>query len=105
MTKRRVVAIAAGAFAVGILSGTAGTIVGHDATTPRGDLATLMADHMAGYDMGTMMSGSMASMMSGSMMGAGSSFGPGMMNGPAASFMPGGQHELHHPASSPDGSK
>lgn len=97
MTMRRVGAIAAGAFAVGILSGTAGTIVGHDAATPRGDLAALMADHMAGYDM--------SAMLSGSMMGAGSPFGPGMMRGPAASFMPGSQHELHHPATTPDGSK
>jgi hypothetical protein len=101
MTKRRICAIAAGAFAIGILSGTAGTIVGHDATTPGEDFAAEMADHMAGYDMGSMMAGSAGSMMSGSMTGPGSSFGPGMMTGPAASSMP-GQHELHHAAASPD---
>ena len=102
MTRRRIGAVAAGAFAIGILSGTAGTIVGHDATTSNGDLAAAMADHMAGFDMAAMMSGSM---MSGSMMGPGSSFDPRMMNGPAASSMPGSQHERHHPAAGSDGAK
>jgi len=97
MTKRRMGAVAAGAFAIGILSGTAGTIVGHDASTPGGDFAAAMADHMIGYDMG--------SMMSGSMMGSGSSFDPGMMGGTGASSMPGSQHERHHTAAGSDGAK
>jgi len=29
----------------------------------------------------------------------------GMITGPAASSMPSGQHDLHHPTASPDGSK
>jgi len=100
-------AVAAGAFAIGILSGTAGTIVGHDASTPGGDFAAAMADHMTGYDMGSMISGSMmsGSMMSGSMMGSGSSFDPGMMGGTGASSMPGSQHERHHTAAGSDGAK
>jgi hypothetical protein len=97
MTRRLVGGFVAGAFALGLASGAAGTIVAHDTTAPRDDFATLMADHMAGYDMGSMMFGSM---MSGSMAGPGSSFGPDMM-----SSMPGGGHDLHHSASSPDGSK
>jgi hypothetical protein len=92
MTPRLVGGIAAATFAVGILTGAAGAIVIRDATTP--DLAAVMADHMSGQDM--------ASMMSGLMMGAD---GAGMMGGPAASAMPGSQHDLHHPASSPDGAK
>jgi hypothetical protein len=102
MTRRLVGVFVAGAFALGLASGAAGTIVAHDTTAPRDDFAALMADHMAGYDMGSMMSGSMmsGSMTFGSMMGPGSSFGPDMM-----SSMPGGGHDLHHPASSPDGSK
>ncbi|MGZ8515292.1 MAG: hypothetical protein ACXWXA_09650 [Candidatus Limnocylindrales bacterium] len=107
MTRRLVGAFVAAAFALGFLSGAAGTIVAHDNTRNR-DLVATMAEHMAGYDMDTMMSGSMSSMMSGSMMGSGSSFnpgsmmGPGMMSGPGASSMPGSQHELHHPAASQD---
>jgi hypothetical protein len=117
MTRRLVGAFVAAAFALGFLSGAAGTIVAHDTTTPSSELAAVMADHMADYDMGSMTSGSMTSgsmtsgsmmsgsMMSGSMMSPGSSFGPGMMTGPAASSMPGSQHDLHHPTTSPDDSK
>jgi hypothetical protein len=97
MTPRLVGGIAAATLVLGILIGAAGTIVARDAITPQSDFAAIMADHMG--DQG------MASMMSGSMMGPGSSFGPGMMSGPAASAMPGNQHDLHHPAASPDGSK
>jgi hypothetical protein len=89
------------AFAAGLVGGAAGTIVAHDSTTPNGDMAALMADHMTG-DMGAMMSGSM---MSGPIMGPDASFGPGMMTDPDASSMPGSQHDLHHPAASQDGSK
>lgn len=97
MTPRLVGGIAAATLALGILTGAAGTIVAHDATTSRSDFAAVMADHMNDQGMG--------SMMSGSMMGPGSSFGPGMMGGPAASSMPGNQHDLHHPAASQDSAK
>lgn len=114
MTRRIVGTFVAAAFALGFLSGAAGTIVAHD-NTPSGEVIATMAEHMAGVDIDTMMSGSMGSMMSGSMMDPGSSFdpgsmmdpgssfGPGMMTGPDASSMPGSQHDLHHPAASPDG--
>jgi hypothetical protein len=82
MTRRLVGGLGAAAFAVGILTGAAGTIVIRDVTTP--DLASAMADHMAGTT-------------AGSMMGA----APGMMNGPAASSMPGVLHDLHHGTTSP----
>ena len=97
MTPRLVGGIAAATFAIGILTGAAGTIVARDASTPQTDVAAVMADHMDDQGMG--------SMMSGSMMGPGSSFGPGMMSGPAASSMPGNQHDLHHPAATQDGAK
>lgn len=93
MTPRLVGGIAAATFAIGILTGAAGTIVARDASTPQTNLAAVMADHMGGA--------STASMMSGSIMGA----GPGMMSGPAASFMPGSLHDQHHPAASPDGAE
>lgn len=102
MTPRLVGGIAVGMLAVGILTGAAGAIVVRDATSPDADIAAVMASHMGGAGMGSMMSGSM---MSGSMMGPGSSFGPEMMGGPAASTMPGSLHDQHHPAASPDGAK
>jgi hypothetical protein len=80
MTRRLVGAFIAAAFALGFLGGAAGTIVAHD-NTPTLDRFATMAEHMAGYDM--------RSMMSGSMMGAGSSFDPGSMMGPGSSFGPG----------------
>jgi hypothetical protein len=91
MTRRLVGGVAAATFAIGILTGAAGTVVIRDITTP--NLAAVMADHMGGAFT--------ASMMSGSMMGAGS----GMMSGPAASFMPGSLHDQHHLDASPDGVK
>lgn len=101
MTRRLVGAIAAGAFTIGILSGSAGTIVGHDATTPRSELAAVMADHMVDH----MGAGDMGSMMSGSMMGPNSSM-PGDM-GPDASSMPmgPGDHQAHHGSPSPEPTK
>ena len=111
MTRRVVGAFVAGAFALGFLGGAAGTIVAHD-TTPTGDHLAVMAARMAGYDMDSMTSGSIGSMMGaggplgpGMMSGPGSSFGPGMMSGRAASGMPGSQHDLHHPTASPDSSR
>jgi hypothetical protein len=101
MNRRLVGAVVAAAFALGFLGGAAGTIVAHDNTPNRDDFA-MMTEHMAGFDMDAMMSGSMGSMMSGSMMGPGPSAGPGMMSDPPASSMPGSQHDLHHPAASPD---
>jgi len=82
MTRRLVGGLAAATFAVGILTGAAGTIVIRDATTPDANLAAVIADHMSGAITASMMSGGM---MSGSMMSHGTSFGPGMMSGPAAS--------------------
>jgi hypothetical protein len=94
MKRRLVGGIVAAAFAIGILTGAAGSIVVRDATANT-NFATVMADHMDDVGPG--------SMMSGSMMSPGSSFGPGMMSGPAASSMPGSLHDLHHPAASPEG--
>ena len=91
MTPRLVGGLAAATFAIGILTGAAGTIVISDATTP--NLPAVMADHMSGA--------TAASMMSGSMMGA----WPGMMTGPAASSMPGSLHDLHHPTATPGGAE
>jgi hypothetical protein len=86
MTRRLVGGLVAAAFAVGILTGAAGTIVIRDVTTP--DLASAMADHMAGTT-------------AASMMGA----GPGMMSGPAASSMPRSLHDLQHPPPTPGGAE
>ncbi|HLO36812.1 MAG TPA: hypothetical protein VK194_12045 [Candidatus Deferrimicrobium sp.] len=96
MTRRLIGGIVAAVFALGILTGAAGAIVLRDASTPQSDLVALMADHMDGFGM--------SSMMSGWMMGPGSSVGPGMMSGPAASWMP-SLHQQHHPAASQDGSR
>jgi hypothetical protein len=104
MTRRLVGAVVAAAFGFGFLSGAAGTIVAHD-NTPNREVIATMAEHMAGFDMDTMMSGSMGSMMSGSMMDPGPSFAPGMMTGPDTPAGPGDPHDLHHPAASPDGAK
>jgi hypothetical protein len=103
MTPRLVGGIAVAMLAVGVLTGAAGTIVVRESTTTPADLAAIMTDHMDDSGMGSMMSGAMmGSMMgSGSAMGPGSSFGHGMMPGPAASSMPGGLHDQHHPAASP----
>lgn len=97
MTRGLIGGIAAGAFAIGLLTGVAGAIVVRDATTPDADFAAVMADHMDDVGMG--------SMMAGSMMGTGSPFGPGMMSGPGASFMPGSLHDQHHPAAGQGGVK
>jgi hypothetical protein len=78
MTLRLVGGIAAATFAIGMLSGAAGTIVARDATTPRTDLAAVITDHMGDQGMRSMMSGGM---MSGSL------------------------HDQHHPATSQDGAK
>lgn len=102
MTPRLAGGIAAAAFAIGILTGAAGTIVARDATSPDANPAAVMANHMGNQGMGSMVSGGM---MSGSMMGPGSSFGPGRMSGPDASSMPGSLHDQHHPAASQDGAK
>jgi hypothetical protein len=93
MTPRLVGGIAVAMLAVGVLTGAAGAIVFREATTPAADLTAIMTDHMNDSGMAAMMG-------SGPMMGPGSSFGPGM-TGPAASSMPGGLHDQHHPAVSP----
>ncbi len=97
MNRTRVGGIAAGMFAVGLLTGLAGTAVARDETSGT-DCPAVMADHMAGQDMTDM-----TSMMGGSMMGGamtGGAIGPGMM-GPDAWGMPWGLHELHHPSTTP----
>lgn len=81
MTRKLTGAVAAGVFALGILTGSAGMIVVRDATAPSFDFTTVMADHMT--NMGSMMNGST---MGGSMMGS-----------PSASMMPGSLHDQHHP--------
>lgn len=88
MNKTRVGGLAAGMFAVGLLTGSAGTAVARDAASTS-DCAADMAEHMAGQDMTDMLS-----MMGGSMMG-----------GAAHSFMPGAQHECVHPQVSPKGAE
>ncbi len=97
ITTRIAAVFAAGALAVGILAGSAGTIVLRDATAPQ---SVDVAAHMS--QMGSMMNGS-GGMMNGSggmMNGSG-----GMMNGssgtgPAASAMPASMQQ-HHVTSSP----
>ena len=100
MTRRLVGGLAAATFAVGILTGAAGTIVIRDAATPHTDFAAVMPDHLGGAITASMMTGGM---MSSSMMGQG--YGPGMMAGPAASSMPDSLHDQHHQAVSPGGVK
>jgi hypothetical protein len=113
MTPRIVGGIAAATFAIGILTGAAGTIVARDASTPQTNFAAVMADHMGDQGTGSMMgtgAGSMmgtgaGSMMSGSMMVPS---GTGMMNPGSsitsdASSLPDGGHDSHHPAASPEG--
>ena len=95
MTPRHIGGIAVAGFALGILTGVAGAIVVRDATSPDTSFAGVMADHMGGAGMG--------SMMSGSMMGPGSFFGPGMMGGSGGVLDAGKLHDLHHPAASPGG--
>lgn len=97
MTRRFVGGLVAATFAIGILTGAAGAIVIGAATTPNDDLAAVMAAHMD--------SASSTSMMAGGMMAGPMGAGPGMMAGPAASAMPGGLHDQHHPVVSPDGAK
>lgn len=89
ITTRIASAIAAGALALGLFTGAAATFIVRDATAPQADFHSIMSEHMFSQGMG--------SMMSGSMMGPDSSFGPGMMDVPGASTMPGNQHEQHHP--------
>ena len=78
MTPRFTGGLVAIAFAVGILTGSAATIVVRDATGP--DHAAVMDDHMADMD-------GMSSMMTGGT--------------PPASLMPGSSHDEHHPQATP----
>jgi hypothetical protein len=86
LTIRLAGAIGAAAFALGILTGVAGTIVARD-PAPGATFATVMAEHMSGRGTAGMMS-----MMGGWM-------------GPGVSGMPWGLHEQHHPAATPEASK
>lgn len=85
MSRTRVAGIAAAMLAVGLVAGMAGTVIAHDGRGSA-DCTALMAAHMDGQDMASMMAGVMGGA---AMMGPGSSFGPGSL------------HELHHPAASP----
>lgn len=92
ITTRLSAAVAAGAIVIGILVGSAGTIVLRDTTTPTtADWSTHMSQM-----------GSMMSMMAGQggMMNGQATSGPGMM-GPTASAMPAGTDD-HHPTTSPE---
>ena len=60
MTPRIVGGIAAATFAIGILTGAAGTIVARDASTPQANFAAVMAEHMGGQGTASMMSTGMA---------------------------------------------
>ena len=94
MTVRVAGAIATGAFAVGLLAGSAAAVVAREPTTIWTDMQSVMVEHMNDHGMGSMMS--MTSMMSGSMMG------------PTASSMPmdPDDHACHHMApASPEVSK
>ncbi len=100
ITTRIAAGLAACALAVGILAGSAETIVLHDATAAQTvDWTTHMSE--AGSMMSTMAGGGGMMNGSGGMMNGQN----GMITGPAASSMPSGQHDLHHPTASPDGSK
>ena len=92
MTTRLVAGLAAAAFAIGMLTGSAGTIVIRDATATGNDLAAIMAGHLAGQGAGSMMSGSM---MGGSLMGPGGSAMP----------MAPSDHAGHHGLPTPEPSK
>lgn len=105
MTRTLAGGIAAATFALGILTGAAGTVIARD-VAPSSDLTAVMAEHMNGQGMAGMTSMMGGSMMSGgSMMGGpNASMGPEMM-GPGASEMPGGQHDQHHATPTPEASK
>ena len=114
MTKKLAGAVAAGAFALGILTVAAAPVLGPGPTTPNDDLSNIMTEHMAamsehmaamdghmaGTDMGSIMNG----MVPGSMMGPGSS---AMPMGPSASEMPmdPNDHEAHHASPAPEATR
>jgi len=104
MTMKLAGGIAAGAFALGILNGGAGTILARDVAAETEHTA-VMAEHMDGQGMASMMSMMGGSMMGGSSMGGpNASMGPDMM-GPGASAMPSGQHGQHHASAAPGASE
>lgn len=91
MTRKFVGGVATAMFAIGILTGSAGTIALRDASVQQTDLAGVMADHMGAGAMGSMMSMMSGSMMSGSMMDA---------NVPSMPMDP-SDHGMHHASPSP----
>lgn len=91
MTTKSTGVIAAGFLAIGIVVGTAGTIVARD------DAAPDMAGHRRGSLMG---GGSMDGISMMSMMGGGSPMRPSTSMGPDASMSP-EDHESHHMSPSP----
>jgi hypothetical protein len=93
MTTRMTAAFVAGALAVGIVAGSAGTIVLRDATTPQpGDWTAQMSQ------VGSMMS--MMSSSGGMMTGSGGMMSGQSGMGPAASGMPDSMQQ-HHITGSP----
>lgn len=99
--------IAAGALAVGILVGAAGTVVVREATAPSWSAADVTA-HMAAMPWGT----GGAGMMGGAAMmgGAGMMGGAAMMNGAGMvgsdwAAMHDRLHDLHHPTTTPESTR
>jgi hypothetical protein len=104
MNKTRVGGIAAGTFAVGLLTGLAGTAVARDGAAGL-DCTAVMAEHMNVQGMTGMSSMMSSSTMGGSMMGGPNAFACHDTMGPDAGSMSGNQHQLHHPAATPEPSK
>jgi hypothetical protein len=100
MTRKLVGVITAGAFGIGILAGSVGTLLARD--VGRGtDFTAAMAEHMSGQGMAGMTSMMNGSLMGNSMMGGpNASMGPGTM-APGSVAMPGGLYEQHHGSQAP----
>ena len=95
ITRRMAAALVAGSLAVGLVAGTAGTIIAKDA--PSQTPAAACIDHMD--DLDSMMAGQNGMMSgSGGMMGGGSG---GMMSGPNGSGSVPDWMQQHHVAATP----
>jgi hypothetical protein len=120
MNRTRAGGIAVGMFAVGLLTGLAGTAVASEEATAT-DCSGAMAEHMSGQDMADMMS-RMGGWMGPGMMGPGmmgdqngsmgpGMMGPGMIGGQNGSMGPGmmgpdlmGPGMMGDPGTTPEGS-
>ena len=101
ITRRMAAALVAGSMAVGLVAGTAGSIIAKDAT-PTQDAAAACLEHMD--DMDSMMAGQngMMSGAGGMMGGAGMMSGTGgMMGGQSGSGAMPDWMQQHHAASTP----